>query len=137
MGNRVFGCDDCLAVCPWNKFASRARETKLALRPDLNSAALVDLVALDDEAFRLRFAGTPVKRTGHTRFLRNVLIAIGNSGDPGLASAAIAHLAAASPLVRGAAVWALRQLLDPSAFARLKEERLAAEADSAVREEWA
>jgi epoxyqueuosine reductase len=107
IGNRVFGCDDCLAVCPWNKYAQAARETKFAgdAAPDLRT-----LAALDDAAFRRRFAGTPVKRLGRDRFLRNVLIAIGNSGDAALADAAEPHLRDPSPLVRAMAAWALRRL---------------------------
>jgi epoxyqueuosine reductase len=131
MGNRVFGCDDCLAVCPWNKFAAAAREARLAAREDLAAIPLADLARLDEAGFRSRFAGTPIKRTGHARFLRNVLIAIGNSGDPTLAGEAGRHLAAASPLVRGMAVWAL---------ARLAPDRLPApppdEPDPEVRAEW-
>ncbi len=84
MGNRIYGCDDCLAVCPWNKFAQEARETKLRARDDLKAPALVDLLALDDAAFRAKFSGSPIKRTGRDRFIRNVLIAAGNAGglDP-------------------------------------------------------
>ncbi len=136
MGNRIFGCDDCLAVCPWNKFAETARETRIALRDDLRLAPLAELAALDDAAFRTRFAGTPVKRTGRDRFVRNVLIAIGNSGDPTLAGAAEALLRDDSPLVRAMAVWALRRLLDAGPFARLKSAHAAREQDAAVREEW-
>ncbi len=136
MGNRIFGCDDCLAVCPWNKFAQAARESRIALREDLRLAPLTELAALDDAQFRARFAGTPVKRTGRDRFVRNVLIAIGNSGDPALAGAAEALLRDDSPLVRAMAVWALRALLDAGAFARLKSAHAAREQDAAVREEW-
>ncbi|WP_018262928.1 tRNA epoxyqueuosine(34) reductase QueG [Methylobacterium sp. WSM2598] len=110
IGNRVFGCDDCLAVCPWNKFAGAAREARLAARSDLAAPALRDLARLDEAAFRARFAGTPIKRTGRARILRNVLVAIGNSGDPGLAGEAARLLADPSPLVRGMAVWALARL---------------------------
>src|SRR5699024_2045134 len=110
VGNRVFGCDDCLAVCPWNKFAEAGREAKLQAREDLDALPLADLARLDDAAFRARFSGTPVKRTGRDRFVRNVLVAIGNSGSPDLAAAAEALLDDASPLVRGAAVWAVSRL---------------------------
>ena len=88
MGNRIYGCDDCLAVCPWNKFAVAGREAKLAMRADLVAPELAELAGLDDAAFRSRFAGSPVKRTGRDRFIRNVLIAIGNSGELRLAAAA-------------------------------------------------
>jgi epoxyqueuosine reductase len=137
MGNRVFGCDDCLAVCPWNKFAVAAADLAHAYRGDLQSQDLAALAALDDAQFRARFAGTPIKRTGRDRFVRNVLIAIGNSAAPALAPAAQARLNDDSALVRGAAVWALRQLLDPDAFLRLKLSAAAAERDSAVAAEWA
>ena len=110
MGNRIYGCDDCLAVCPWNKFASSTREIRLQARDDLISPALADLVTLDDAGFRKLFAASPVKRLGHARFLRNVLIAIGNSGDLSLVPAVEARLADDEPLVRGAAIWALRRL---------------------------
>ena len=136
LGNRVFGCDDCLAVCPWNKFAAASQDAKLALREDLQAAPLADLAALDDAAFRARFAGTPVKRTGRARFLRNVLIAIGNSDDPQTLAAAETALADESPLIRGAAVWALRKRLDAPAFQRLKETHAPLEQDADVRREW-
>lgn len=136
LGNRVFGCDDCLAACPWNKFAREARETRMALREDLRLAPLEDLAVLDDASFRARFAGTPVKRTGRDRFVRNVLCAIGNSGDAALAHAAEARLADDSPLVRGMAAWALRRLLDAGAFARLKSAWAPRERDRDVAEEW-
>ena len=110
MGNRIYGCDDCLAVCPWNKFARAGREAKLAARAALRAPPLAELAGLDDAGFRALFAKSAVKRIGRARFLRNVLIAIGNSGDPTLASAAERLLADASPLVRGAAVWALGRL---------------------------
>lgn len=137
IGNRVYGCDDCLAVCPWNKFASIAREAKLRARPQLDSPPLRELAKLDDAGFRALFAGGPIKRVGHARFLRNVLIAIGNSGDPALAQAARPHLDSREPLARGAAIWALSRLLDASDFDALAQERAPLEADPAVREEWA
>ena len=113
MGNRIFGCDDCLAVCPWNKFAQAARETALHAREALRRPALADLAALDDGAFRALFAKSPVKRLGRDRFVRNVLYAIGNSGDPGLAQAARARLADRDAAVRDAAAWALARLAGP------------------------
>jgi epoxyqueuosine reductase len=136
MGNRIYGCDDCLAVCPWNKFAHAARETALKPRGDLAAPRLADLAALDDAAFRRLFAGSPVKRTGRDRFVRNVLIAIGNSGDPDLLPSVTARLGDAAPLVRAMAVWALRQLTAAPHFARLRTQNLPNEADEAVRAEW-
>ena len=136
-GNRVFGCDDCLAVCPWNKFASQSRDAKLALHARLEGLALADLAQLDDAGFRTLFAGTPIKRTGRDRVLRNVMIAIGNSGDGTLIPVAEARLADAAPLVRGMAIWALSRLMPKEAFAALAESRLRAEMDESVREEWA
>src|SRR5262249_19372749 len=106
MGNRVYGCDDCLAVCPWNKFARQGRDAKLAARAELNAAALSDLARLDDAGFRKLFAKTAIKRTGRDRFVRNVLIAVGNSGDPALASCAERLLNDTSAVRRGPAVWA-------------------------------
>ena len=136
MGNRIYGCDDCLAVCPWNKFAVTAAEAKLKARDDLNEPALADLLLLDDPAFRTLFSGSPVKRIGRDRFIRNVLIAAGNSRDDGLAARCEELASDPSPLVRGAAVWALEQLLAPQEFARLAERLYASEEDLAVRAEW-
>jgi len=135
MGNRIYGCDDCLAVCPWNKFASATREMKLAARDDLAAPRLADLLALDDRSFRALFAGSPIKRIGHERFLRNVLVAAGNSGDPQLLPLLEARLGDADPLVRGAAVWALRRLAPERAAAR-RADALDSEADPVVRSEW-
>jgi epoxyqueuosine reductase len=137
LGNRIYGCDDCLAVCPWNKFAQAGREQKLAAREALKAPALADLARLDDAAFRTLFARGPVKRIGRERFVRNVLYAIGNSGDPTLAAEAERLLDDPSPLVRGAAVWALGRLLGEAAFAALREARLPKEAEAGVGEEWA
>lgn len=136
IGNRVFGCDDCLAVCPWNRFASAAREQKLQARAELDALPLAELAALDDAAFRQLFAGTPVKRTGRDRFARNVAIAIGNSGDPSLVPSAGRLADDHSALVRGAAVWALSRLLDPQRFAALAAGALEGERDPAVIAEW-
>jgi epoxyqueuosine reductase len=136
LGNRVFGCDDCLAVCPWNKFAQTSREARMAMRDELRLAPLAELAALDDGAFRAHFAGTPVKRTGRDRFVRNVVCAIGNSGDAALAPVAERLTTDSSPLVRGMAVWASRRLLDAGAFERLKSERAPREGDPSVVEEW-
>lgn len=137
IGNRVYGCDDCLAVCPWNKFARAGREAAFLPREALTAPRLAELAALDDAAFRRMFSGSPIKRTGRDRFLRNVLIAIGNSARAPLAPAALNRLGDASPLVRAAAVWALSRLLPPAEFGRLRAERLPREPDGAVRAEWA
>ena len=110
MGNRIFGCDDCLAVCPWNKFAKVAHEAKLSVRAESDNPPLAELLQLDDAAFRARFSGTPIKRTGRDRFVRNVLIAAGNSGDETSRAASGERLSDASPLVRAMAVWALSRL---------------------------
>ena len=136
MGNRIYGCDDCLAVCPWNKFASLAAEPALFPRMELAAPRLAELAALDDAAFRALFSKSAVKRLGRDRFVRNVMIAIGNSGEPGLANVAEAALADRSPLVRAMAVWALSRLLPGSDFAGLRQRHRAKEEDEAVRSEW-
>ena len=136
MGNRIYGCDDCLAVCPWNKFARRGTDPELAERIELAWPRLADLAALDDAAFRDVFAGSAVKRLGRDRLIRNVLIAIGNSGDARLVPSAERLLDDASALVRAMAVWALSRLLPAAAFAALRDRRLAGETDPAVRGEW-
>jgi len=134
MGNRIYGCDDCLAVCPWNKFASQGREAKLTAREALRAPRLSDLVRLDDAEFRKLFSKTSIKRTGRNRFVRNVLIAIGNSGNATLVVEAERLLDDTSPLVRGATVWALSKLLPREKFIALAQRRR--EADAAVQEEW-
>jgi epoxyqueuosine reductase len=136
IGNRIYGCDDCLAVCPWNKFAQAGHEARLAAREDLRAPDLADLARLDDAAFRARFAKSPVKRVGRDRFIRNVLIAIGNTNDGALAVEAERLLADASALVRGAAVWALSQLLGREEFAALASRTASTERDEAVQAEW-
>jgi epoxyqueuosine reductase len=136
IGNRIYGCDDCLAICPWNKFAQEAREAKLQARAGLIAPPLAKLAAMDEAAFRAFFAGSPVKRVGHVRFLRNVLVAIGNSGDLGLAPLAQTRLDHISPLVRGMAIWALSRLLPRNEFKRLAEKKRAGERDASVRSEW-
>jgi epoxyqueuosine reductase len=136
IGNRIYGCDDCLAACPWNKFASVSREQKLAAREENRAPSLSELVALDDAAFRARFSKSPIKRSGRERFIRNVLIAIGNSDSPSLAPNVIARLDDESPLVRGAAVWAASQLIPVKDFAALKQEKLSGEMDESVAAEW-
>jgi epoxyqueuosine reductase len=136
IGNRIYGCDDCLAVCPWNKFAQEGREAKLAARDELRAPSLAELARLDDAAFRALFTKSPVKRIGRDRFIRNVLIAIGNANDASLAAEAERLLDDASPLVRGAAVWALAQLMTPDSFAAMATRAAARETDASVRAEW-
>ena len=136
MGNRIYGCDDCLAVCPWNKFASVGREAKLAARADLEAPPLAELARLDDASFRALFAGGPIKRVGRERFVRNVMIAVGNSNDPTLADAAVDRLEDEAPLVRGAAIWAVARLTSPEQFSRYAADGLRKEQDSVVIEEW-
>jgi len=136
MGNRIYGCDDCLAVCPWNKFAALTHEAKLTARDDLTSPSLVSLAALGDAAFRQHFSGSPIKRIGRNRFLRNVLIAMGNSDEAALAAPVEAHLDDPDPVVRGAAVWALSQLLVPEQFAALRGRYAVDESDPSVIKEW-
>jgi epoxyqueuosine reductase len=136
IGNRIYGCDDCLAVCPWNKFAQEGRETRLAARDELRAPELAELVRLDDAAFRVRFTKSPVKRIGRDRFVRNVLIAIGNSGEGALAREAERLLADGSPLVRGAAVWALAQLIERTQFDAFASKALGTETDANVLAEW-
>ncbi|XSG83098.1 MAG: tRNA epoxyqueuosine(34) reductase QueG [Methyloligella sp. ZOD6] len=135
IGKRVFGCEDCLAVCPWNKFATASREAKLAIREEADNPPLAVLLALDDAGFRERFRGTPIKRTGRDRFLRNVLIAAGNSGDRGLLPHVERLLSDASPLVRAMAVWALKELA-PARAAELRSAHLARETDRHAASEW-
>jgi epoxyqueuosine reductase len=136
MGNRIYGCDDCLAVCPWNKFAKATSEARLQARDDLKSPALTDLATLDDAGFRALFAGSPVKRLGHARFLRNVLIALGNSGNASLAPLAEARLDDDDPLIRGAAIWATRRLGAPAKSAELAQRLAPLEQDAMVKAEW-
>jgi epoxyqueuosine reductase len=136
MGNRIYGCDDCLAVCPWNKFARTAQETAFHARAELEAPLLTELAALDDAGFRALFSGSPVKRIGRDRFVRNVLIALGNSGDPTVLPAVEGLLDDASPLVRAMAVWAVRALAPPERVAALRAARLASEPEPPVRSEW-
>jgi epoxyqueuosine reductase len=136
MGNRVFGCDDCLAVCPWNKFAEAGREIRFAARAETDDPPIAELLELDDAAFRARFAGTPVKRTGRDRVVRNALIAAGNSGDPSLFPAVSRLTEDPSPLVRAMAAWAAPRLGTAESVAELRRRCLARETDDAVRAEW-
>jgi epoxyqueuosine reductase len=135
IGNRIYGCDDCLAACPWNKFAASASEMKLKPRADLMEPSIAFLLTLDDAAFRSFFSGSPVKRIGRNRFVRNVLIAAGNSGEPQLIAPCLELADDASPEVRGMAVWALKQLMLPGEFERFAEAR-PAEDDPDVLDEW-
>jgi len=136
MGNRIYGCDDCLAVCPWNKFASQAREAKLMAREDLREPTIASFLAFDDAAFREHFSGSPVKRIGRDRFIRNVLVAAGNSGSRALVERCRDLLADTSPLVRGAAAWALSRLLGRQEFEQLATKALSSETEPMVRNEW-
>jgi epoxyqueuosine reductase len=136
MGNRIYGCDDCLAVCPWNKFAQSAREMRFAPAEGAENPPLAELLDLDDAAFRARFRRTAIKRIGRDRFLRNVLVAAGNSGDGELLSGILPLLEDASPLVRGMAVWAMRRLATPEMAGGLKARLYPLEPDSEVLGEW-
>ena len=136
MGNRIYGCDDCLAVCPWNKFADVANESAFWARAELKGPGLDELAALDDDGFRQVFSGSPIKRIGRDRFLRNVLTAIGNSAEPKLIEGSvIPHLDDPNPVLRGAAIWALGRL-DSARFEAEKAARFDAEPDKSVRAEW-
>ncbi|KAF0137106.1 MAG: (Fe-S)-binding protein [Rhodospirillaceae bacterium] len=136
MGNRIYGCDDCLAVCPWNRFAMPTPVADLQPRTDRIAPELAVLAALDAAAFTEHFRGSPLQRIGRDRLVRNVLLAIGNSGRPELAAVAQARLTDVSALVRGAAVWALSRLLDPARFAALRNQCLPLEQNGTVQAEW-
>ena len=136
MGNRIYGCDDCLAVCPWNKYAQATKELKLAAREELQAPNLGMLASLDDAGFRKFFSGSPIKRIGRNRFVRNVLIAIGNSGEADFLPIVREHLGSSDPIVRGAAVWAFTQLEQAESVANMKAEAIHEEEDESVRFEW-
>lgn len=136
IGNRVYGCDDCLSICPWNKFAEISSEMRFLARPETSNPPLEDLLELDDAAFRKQFAGTPVKRTGRDRFIRNVLIAAGNSGNTSLLPKIQALLKDPSVLVRGMAVWACYKLMTKETFSELRHKIAHYEKDDVVRREW-
>ena len=136
MGNRIFGCDDCLAVCPWNKFARVARDADFLPRPELTRPRLASLAMLDDAAFRALFTASAVKRTGRDRFVRNVMIALGNSGDGEAVPVVEDRLADPSALVRAMAVWALSRLTPAAHFAAARARHLSSEDDPQVRREW-
>ena len=136
MGNRIYGCDDCLAVCPWNKYASSTKEYAFVPRGELTAPKLAALAKLDDAGFRKMFTGSAIKRTGRARFVRNVLIALGNSGDAAMVPVIAGLLADPSPLVRAMAVWALTRLMDPGDFDRLRARHAPGETDADVAAEW-
>jgi epoxyqueuosine reductase len=136
IGNRVYGCDDCLAVCPWNKFAQQTKDFAFIPRLELTRPKLADYAALDDAGFRKVFRASPIRRIGRDRFVRNILIAVGNSGDPALAEQAERLLGDALPIVRAAAIWALARLLPPRRFAELRAAHAAGEPDPEVADEW-
>jgi epoxyqueuosine reductase len=136
IGNRIFGCDDCLAVCPWNKFAQQTKELQFVARDDLQEPLLSVLVSLDEERFRSYFSQSPVKRIGRDRFIRNVLIAIGNSGNPNFIEAVENKLWDKSKIVRATAVWALANLVLPHDFVRYRNQHYSDEVDFDVRNEW-
>ncbi len=136
IGNRIYGCDDCLAVCPWNKFAREAREARFAPLAGADNPPVSDLLTLDDAGFRARFRGSPIKRTGRDRFVRNALVAAGNSGDAAFLDGVLALLGDASPLVRGMAVWATRKLGPAEFVAALKAKHYPEEREAGVLAEW-
>ncbi len=136
IGNRIYGCDDCMAICPWNKFAQQTSEMKLVERDDLARPDLEYLMKLDDAAFRKFFSGSPVKRIGRNRFLRNVLIAVGNSNNASFIPTVKIHLDDPDPNVRGASIWALRMLVPDDIIATIRSKHLATEKDESVRREW-
>ncbi|GGA57851.1 epoxyqueuosine reductase [Nitratireductor aestuarii] len=137
MGNRIYGCDDCLAICPWNKFAQATAEMKLKARDNLQAPELSEFLTFDDPTFRTFFSASPVKRIGRDRFVRNVLIAVGNSGMRSFIPACRELVHDESPIVRGMAVWALSRLMDDGEFATLAHELRGGEADPEVQDEWA
>lgn len=136
MGNRIYGCDDCLAICPWNKFAQTAHEVKLKPRDDLKAPLLKELLALDDTSFRKHFSGSPIKRIGRNKFIRNVLIATGNSSDISLVDSVSKHLTDENEVVRASSVWALSRLLDAHDFNLIKDTHFGNEQDVNVLAEW-
>ena len=136
MGNRIYGCDDCLAVCPWNKYAQETSDIKLKAREDLSAPNLEELAQFDDAQFRAKFSGSPIKRIGRNKFLRNVMIAIGNSQDQSLKELALQNSKDESPIVRAASIWALSRLEEAASFANMRSKALKIETDVSVIEEW-
>ena len=137
IGNRIYGCDACLATCPWNKFAQKTTEPAFLPRAALTAPRLTELASLDDAAFRALFAKSPVKRVGRARFIRNVALAIGNSGDRALAPSVVKLLDDPSPLIRAAAIWALSRLTGEREFAVIRDQYRPRETDREVAAEWA
>ena len=136
MGNRIYGCDDCLAVCPWNKFSKMAREAAFIPREDLNLPLLEDFLSLDDSLFREKFSGSPIKRIGRDRFIRNVLIALGNSSIRAPSIGLLNLLNDPSSIVRAMCVWVLGRILPINKMKELSVQHLKSEMDKTVREEW-
>jgi epoxyqueuosine reductase len=136
IGNRIFGCDDCLLVCPWNKFAQASKETRFHVRGSANNPPLPDLLELNETTFRTRFAGSPIKRAGRDGFLRNVLIAAGNSSDKSLIDKIEPLVSDNATIVRAMAVWALARLCSPDQFASLRDRYANLETDKVVQNEW-
>jgi epoxyqueuosine reductase len=136
MGNRIYGCDDCLSACPWNKFAQEASEIKLVAREDLKAPELAEFLAMDDPSFRKHFSGSPVKRIGWARFIRNCLVAAGNSACDNLIQPVLEKIKEDDPIIRQHAVWALGQLLSKAQFAHYRDMHEPDELDSKVLEEW-
>ena len=136
MGNRIYGCDDCLAVCPWNKFAQASAEAAFHPREELKLPLLIELAGFDDPGFRQYFSGSPIKRIGRDRFTRNILIALGNSGNTNALPVVEKLLTDSSPLVRGAAVWAISQLASDRQWRSIRQTHQAQESDPQVLEEW-
>ena len=136
MGNRIFGCDDCLAVCPWNSFAQQGHEAKLQSMAGLDLPPLSELLALDEARFKSKFSGTPVRRAGYVNFTRNVLIAIGNSGEASHQPALKEQLSSPHDVIKATAIWALKQLMDEDDFAVLKDKHLSPEDSDHILAEW-
>lgn len=137
IGNRIYGCDDCLAICPWNKFARAASELKFLPRAELLDPPLTDFLLLDNAGFRRLFAGSPIKRLGRDRFVRNVLIAVGNAADAKARPHILALVNDKSPLVRAMVPWALARVAGKEEFSRIRAERMGVEYDPDVLSEWA
>ncbi|MEH6404386.1 MAG: tRNA epoxyqueuosine(34) reductase QueG [Sneathiella sp.] len=136
IGNRIYGCDDCLAACPWNKYAKQTQELAFAPREELTAPRLAELVQLDDPSFRTLFSGSPIKRLGRNRFIRNTLVALGNAKDTSSLSVVTPLLKDESPIIRVAAIWCCAQLMDGASFKTLRQSHYGSELDNEVIEEW-